>query len=75
MAGVGLAPSEGEGFMPTGCFLVAVLGRAVRHPGAEGGKGKNTLDYKIVAFRQLSHAVKTSGRTSLLQPRAGFLFN
>lgn len=38
--------------MRTACFLVTKLGRAVGHPGAGGGKGKNTLDLKITDFQR-----------------------
>lgn len=30
---------------------------------------ENPLGYKTITFRQLCHAVQTSGRTRLLQPR------
>lgn len=61
--------------MQRACFPVAVLGRAVGQPGAGGGKGKNTLDLKILTFRQLSRTLKTLGRTSLLQHCVGLLFD
>lgn len=41
--------------MRTAFYIAALLGRAVGHPGAGGGKGKNTLDLKILTFKELSH--------------------
>lgn len=56
-------------------FSSSYIGEGCWTPRSWRWEGKNTLDLQILTIKELAHILKMLGRTSLLQPCVGLLFN